>query len=121
MGLHYAPNLSARIYFRSPQNAEWSKHLRQSENPRLRWATIHEAKGREYGAVCVVTPLDRGGANHTVQLFDAWENRVDDEAKRVIYVGVTRAEKLVAVAVPTVFRQRLTRILHDAGVRFEIS
>jgi DNA helicase II / ATP-dependent DNA helicase PcrA len=51
----------------------------------LRWSTIHEAKGWEYDAVL---PPDRGDARNTSKLLDVWENRVDEEAKRVIYVGV---------------------------------
>jgi superfamily I DNA/RNA helicase len=104
-----------------PPTGEWSKNLRQSETPKLNWSTIHEAKGREYAAVCVVFPPDRGNADHTSKLFEVWENRTEDEAKRVIYVGVTRAEHLVAIAVPAGFSERLIRILEGAGVRFEVS
>ena len=118
--LQYAANTSARGYFRRPQRPEWSKHLRQTDALQVRCSTIHEAKGREYDAVCVVLPPDRGGAPHTSRLLDAWETRADDEAKRVIYVGVTRARKLVSVAVPTALRDRLTAILNRAGVPIEL-
>jgi superfamily I DNA/RNA helicase len=69
-------------------------------------------------AVCLVIPPDRGGTNRTTQVFDAWERRSNDEAKRVIYVGVTRAKKLLAIAVPTAFKDRLVAILNGAGISF---
>lgn len=118
--LQYAVNTSARGYFRRPLRPEWSKHLRQTDAPQLRCSTIHEAKGREYDAVCVVLPPDRGDTPHTSRLLDAWETRTDDEAKRVIYVGVTRARKLLSVAVSTALRDRLTTILNHAAVTFEL-
>lgn len=118
--LQYAANTSARGYFPRPRRPEWCRHLWQTDALQLRCSTIHEAKGREYDAVCVVLPPDRGGAPHTSRLLDAWETRADDEAKRVIYVGVTRARKLVSVAVPTALRDRLTAILNHAGVPIEL-
>lgn len=119
LGLDYAPHVSPRRYFVRPQSADWSQDLRQSSNLRLPYSTIHEAKGREYDAVCIVLPPDRRDRNHTGQLFDLWENRIEDEAKRVVYVGITRAMKLVAIAVPTAFSPRLIDILNNAGVKFE--
>lgn len=116
--LTYREGSSERRYFRTPPNAEWNQHLQGADIGEVKCATIHEAKGREFHAVCVVIPPDRGGNNYTAQLFDAWERRANDEAKRVIYVGITRAEKLVALAVPTEFRGRLTAILEAAGVDF---
>ncbi len=116
LGLSYGPGMSARRCFPRRPNAEWSKSLRQADTPRLSWSTIHEAKGREYAAVCVVLPPDRGNRNHTSSLLDAWESRADDEAKRVIYVGVTRAEQLVAIAIPAAFSERLVRILDGTRV-----
>ena len=116
--LAYRERTSERRYFQNPPNAVWNQHLQGADIGEVKCATIHEAKGREYHAVCVVIPPDRGGNNYTAQLFDAWERRANDEAKRVIYVGVTRAQKLVALAVPTGFHGRLTAILEAAGVDF---
>ena len=121
LGLSYGPGISARSYFRQPPNTEWSKSLRQTELPQLNWSTIHEAKGREYTAVCVVLQPDRGNADHTSKLFETWENRTESEAKRVIYVGVTRAEQLVAIAVPAAFFERMVSILQRARVPIEVS
>jgi DNA helicase II / ATP-dependent DNA helicase PcrA len=120
LSLNYGPGISAARFFPRSPNAKWSKSLRQADAPRLSWSTIHEAKGREYAAVCVVLPPDRGNADHTSKLFEVWESRTEDEAKRVIYVGVTRAERLVAVAVPEAFSERMIRILDDTSVPKEV-
>lgn len=119
--LPYRQRTSERRYFRNPPNREWNQHLQGADIQEVKCATIHEAKGKEYQAVCVVIPPDQGGNDHTTQLFDAWERRTNDEAKRVIYVGVTRAKKLAALAVPAVFCNRLKAILRSAGVNFVLS
>lgn len=118
LGLTYREHTSERAYFRRTSTAEWSHHLTGGDIPEIKCATIHEAKGREYEAVCLVIPPDRGGTNRTTQVFDAWERRSNDEAKRVLYVGVTRAKKLLSIAVPTAFKDRLVAILNGAGINF---
>jgi hypothetical protein len=46
------------------------------------------------------------------------QNRV--EPKRVVYVGVTRVEKLLAIAVPAPFVTRISAIMVANKVPFEI-
>lgn len=116
LGLSYGPGKSAARFFPRPPNAEWCRSLRQTRVPRVNWSTIHESKGHEYAAVCIVLPPDRSNLNHTSKLLEAWENRTEDEAKRVIYVGVTRGEQLVSIAVPAAFSERLVAILDRASV-----
>jgi superfamily I DNA/RNA helicase len=110
--------MTERTYFRKPHTPEWSQHLSLGDAPELRCSTIHEAKGREYEAVCLVIPPDRGAISHTTQLFDAWVHRSADEGKRVIYVGVTRAKKLVCLSIPTAFKEQLVEILTGSGISF---
>ncbi len=118
LGLVYREHTSERSYFRQTTTAEWSHHLTGGDNPEIKCATIHEAKGKEYEAVCVVIPPNPRGTSRTTQVFDSWERRSDDEAKRVLYVGVTRAKKLLSIAVPTAFKNRLVAILNGAGINF---
>jgi hypothetical protein len=63
-----------------------------------------------------VIPPNRAPQNHTQNLFDAWRQRTDLEAKRVVYVGVTRAELLVSIAVPRPFGDICMQIIEAAGV-----
>jgi DNA helicase-2/ATP-dependent DNA helicase PcrA len=104
-----------------PPNSEWSRFLRADSNlTPTRWTTVHDAKGSEHLAVCIVVPPDRGGAAYTSQLIEAWEARAELESKRVIFVGATRAQKLLAVAVPAAFCDRVAAILRESNVPFEI-
>lgn len=110
--------VSVRIFFRRPTNAQWSNHLQMPTDLGLKCAKIHEVKGREYGAVCVVVPPNRAPENRIEALFDSWNLRTDTEAKRVLYVGLTRAKHLGALAVPVTFADRCAAVLIDGQVPF---
>jgi len=102
---------TVRNFFRRPAKAQWSNRLQIPVDLGLTCATIHEAKGREYGAVCVVIPPNRAPGNRGEPLFESWEARTDAEAKRVLYVGLTRAQRLGALAVPIAFADRCVAVL----------
>lgn len=108
-------------FFPYPGKDQWAKHLAPPPTASIRCSTVHEAKGREFGAVCVVIPPDRAPDRHTSSLFDAWESASDHEGKRVIYVGVTRAKDYVMLAVPQSFVERTEAILKRYAVPFERS
>lgn len=111
LNLPLPPGVTVRNFFRRPTNGQWSNHLQVPIDLGLTCAKIHEAKGREYSAVCVVIPPNRAPENRIDALFDAWETRTDAEAKRVLYVGVTRAQHLAALAVPVAFADRCVAVL----------
>ena len=111
LGLPLPPGVTMRGFFRKPPNGQWSNHLQVPVDLGLACAKIHEAKGRQYDAVCVVVPPNRAPENRSEALFQSWENRTDAEAKRVIYVGVTRARKLGVLAVPAAFADRCAAVL----------
>lgn len=105
------PGVTMRGFFRKPPNGQWSNPLQVPVDLGLACAKIHEAKGRQYDAVCVVVPPNRAPENRSEALFQSWENRTAAEAKRVIYVGVTRARKLGVLAVPAAFADRCAAVL----------
>lgn len=111
--------VTLRGFFRTPTNGRWVKHLASSSETGLACATIHQAKGREYGAVCVVLPPDRAPSTRTRDLLNSWEQRTESEAKRVIYVGVTRAKVATAIAAPQVFADQVAAILRANAVALE--
>jgi DNA helicase-2/ATP-dependent DNA helicase PcrA len=116
LGLAHSVGITVNGYFRTPPRPEWSHFLRpRSDLAAITWATVHEAKGSEHGAVCVVIPP----GEYTEELIAAWESRTDSEPKRVIYVGVTRAEKLLAIALPARLLERVAAILQAGDVPFE--
>ncbi len=96
----------------------WSAPLRQRPEDCIKYSTIHEAKGCEYDAVCVVIPPDTGDRQRTADLITSWEHGTDEEAKRVIYVGATRARKLLMLAVPESYYDRCCTLLSGKGVAF---
>jgi hypothetical protein len=117
LALTYGEGVTVAGYFRMPSRSEWSQFLEpRSDLAAITWGTIHEAKGSEHGAVCVVIPP----GNYTEELIVAWESRTDSESKRVIYVGATRAEKLLAIALPAPFVDRVAAIMQAGQVAFEI-
>lgn len=116
LSLPLPAGVTVRSFFRRPPNGQWSNHLQVPDNLGLACAKIHEAKGREYGAVCVVIPPNRAPENRGEALFESWEARADAEAKRVLYVGLTRARHLVALAVPVAFADRCVAVLASGQV-----
>ena len=111
LNLPLPAGVTVRNFFRRPTNGQWSNHLQVPVDLGLACAKIHEAKGREYGAVCVVVPPNRAPENRGEALFESWERRTDAEAKRVLYVGLTRAQHLGALAVPVAFADRCVAVL----------
>lgn len=114
------PGQTVARFFRSPQGRAWARGLRVGDEVDLACSTVHEAKGKQFDAVVVVIPPDHAPANHTTELFVAWEGQTELEAKRVIYVAVTRARRLVMLAVPSRHALRCQRILETAEVPFEL-
>lgn len=89
------------------------------ETALFRNSSIHQAKGSEANAVLVVISRDRGQSKQTADLLEAWRLHEDTEARRVLYVGVTRAKRLCAVAVHISAASTVEQILEDASVPFE--
>lgn len=118
LNLQLPVGVTVRKFFRKPKNFTWYKHLQSPLNLGLACSTIHEAKGREYGAVCVVIPPNRAPGNRSEALLKSWETRIEAEAKRVIYVGLTRAKKMISLAVPRDFANRFISLLSSAQVEY---
>jgi len=122
LGIQPGPGVSTRSFFRAPRHGSWSRHLEGHpvKEAAIHYATVHEAKGREYAAVCLVIPPNRAPTNRTNALFDAWETRTDSEPKRVIYVGATRAMQLLCLAIPQSVTDRTRQILENSQVPHEM-
>lgn len=114
LDLQLPAGVTIRNFFRRPPKGKWSNHLKKPVDLGLKCAKIHEVKGHEYSAVCVVIPPNRAPKNRGEALLESWEKRADTEAKRVLYVGLTRAQHLAALAVPVAFADRCIAIL-EAG------
>lgn len=96
-----------------PDGGDWQKELGAPPlSATAPCATVHEAKGRHYDGVCLV--LDKDSENAVAD----WENRASatSEALRVLYVGLTRAKRLLVIALPTELLARVDVILSAGGV-----
>ena len=86
---------------------------------RLRAATIHSVKGLEFDSVLLAFEKRLVAAEGDLNVLAAWEQQVDQEAKRVLYVGATRAKRTLALAVTRAQASQVMRILSSHGVPVE--
>lgn len=82
--------------------------------------TIHKAKGQQFEAVMFVIPPD-SSTSPSKQLLANWRERKlqEQEPNRVAYVAVTRAERLLVIAIPSALADSLSSILAAEKVPFE--
>lgn len=71
--------------------------------------TIHSVKGAEFPAVCLV--ISPATAKSTFDFLEAGSPSDAAEELRKVYVGASRAQRLLAIAAPNSQRNRLTKIL----------
>ncbi len=100
-----------------------------SGSPECRTDTVHQAKGEEADAVLVLLPDDE----RTDRLLSLWtaihlpepgtasSDDAEDaaEALRVLYVAVTRARRLIALALPSQHMAPVAQHLRGLGVEVE--
>ena len=110
-----AASLSSRV--KKPSEDAW--HLYAAEDQQqLQYDTIHGAKGAEFTAVVVCLPASLPKRNGTDVLED-WTSGTNSEARRVLYVGVSRAEHILAIAAGA-HAPRIEELLSLSGTATEI-
>lgn len=74
-------------------------------------SNVHQVKGQEFPAVCVYVPADRKGTHPADAVLVAIQPPLPDtmSARRVLYVGATRAQDLLVVAIPNVWVAELEK------------
>ncbi len=114
-------NLGRRLA--KPKTEVWSAWASRSEDvlvseiSAIKWTHVHAVKGDEFDAVIYALPSQTVDGRH---VLDDWEQGVDTEARRVLYVGVSRAQRVVVLVVPPGRKDQLTAILERDDVRFAI-
>ena len=79
--------------------------------------TIHSVKGMEFPAICVVmSPSTAKG----IMDFLAGDAAGDNEEARKIYVGASRAQRLLAIALPQTQASRLKDLMAGMGGAVEL-
>jgi ATP-dependent exoDNAse (exonuclease V) beta subunit len=106
-------------YLRTPSVDQWGKLGTPSQEVSLAWATVHSVKGQEFPAVALVIPDSRHKGDDGLTAVDHWEAGTDAEARRVLYVGASRAEKLLILGVHAAQHSRVKTILERGRVPLE--
>ncbi|KQY58848.1 hypothetical protein ASD11_04235 [Aeromicrobium sp. Root495] len=89
-----------------------------SEVEGVRWGHVHGVKGEEFDAVVLHIPSRPGAASH---VLDDWEHQESSEQRRVMYVGASRARKLLVLVVPPGLRTQIERILTNSNVPYALT
>lgn len=78
----------------------------------IKLITLHNSKGREFDAAALVC-MNEGSVPH----FSAQTQAEFDEARRLMYVGITRPKKLLLIASHQLdYRDRPTRFISECGI-----
>ncbi|MER1939348.1 ATP-dependent helicase [Castellaniella sp. FW104-16D08] len=80
--------------------------------------TIHSVKGMEFPAVCVV--LSPATAKSIMDSLVDQMGAADNEEVRKIYVGVSRAQRLLVIATPKSQARRLVSLLQSTGAEVSV-
>lgn len=94
--------------------ADWQKLGLEEAEVCLSSGTIHSAKGLEYESVCLVIPKIRATAEKSG--LQAWIDGDSSESRRVLYVGASRAKKLLVIAVHQDDHATVRNKLSDLGI-----
>lgn len=90
----------------TPPVSDWG-NLTTPSVTALPWDTVHASKGREFSAVVLVIPQSRPVDDNGRSCLDLWEQDVDGESRRVLYVGASRAQRILVLAVHTSHEERV--------------
>ncbi|RYD88979.1 MAG: hypothetical protein EOP50_18200, partial [Sphingobacteriales bacterium] len=66
---------------------------------KMRWATIHSVKGAQFSVVGLVLPKNLQKDSEGKTVIDHWEAEVESEGRRVLYVGASRAQQVLILAI----------------------
>lgn len=101
---------------------KWNKDLESVLKPfkgnQLRPRTIHSVKGEEFEAVCVVTTAQ--SVKGILDFLETGEPVERAEDARKLYVGASRAKRLLAFATPKSQANRLTSHIGMLGARTKV-
>ena len=109
-------SIASRV--KRPDATAWTQRNRVSSTDVLGFDTVHGFKGREREAVLVsLFYLQRIDEKN---VLDVWEEGLNTEARRVLYVAASRARSLLAFAATSENAARVARILRRHGVPLEL-
>lgn len=105
--------VNSTINHRLKRHADLTMALARAPENSSPARTIHSVKGQEFPGVCVVMTTKTAGA--IIDLLEGQTSTGADEEARKIYVGASRAQRLLAIAVPKSRAARLQTLLTNGG------
>lgn len=99
---------------------DWNELMAGDHEDELAWGTVHSVKGAQFDAVALVIPEGLVGDSEGRTPLDLWEQGIDGEGRRVLYVGASRAERVQILAVHAGHFDRVSDILDRDGVPREV-
>lgn len=117
--------LKAKVATRLPISVELWKFWESRAAPSstdlsdapLRWSHVHAIKGEEYDAIVMALPTR---AIKGKNVLSDWEGGLNTEDRRVLYVGVSRARRVLVLVTPSAKKVQLERILTSSGIQFSV-
>jgi hypothetical protein len=106
---------------KATNDKQWTVATASDSPGAFRADTIHSHKGREAVSVTVVLPKKLREDDDGRTALDRWEAGEDAEARRVLYVGASRAKRLLIIAVHNQHIDQLERILTRDEVPYKVS
>lgn len=91
----------------------WNDALSNASEFALPSSHIHGVKGLEFDAVLLAL---NASTRNPSKVLDSWESLQSTDALRVLYVGLSRAKRLLSIASPAKNADQLRRILDSRGV-----
>ncbi|MBY6385362.1 ATP-dependent helicase [Rhodococcus erythropolis] len=110
---------SVTMKFQKPREDDWGNWtaLGVEVKSDIAHSHIHGVKGKEYPAVLLHIPHEnRDGENSG---FNSWLMDVDSESRRVLYVGASRAERLLALSIAKTKKDEIISILERTNIPYE--
>jgi superfamily I DNA/RNA helicase len=107
-------------FLRAPSDDKWHA-LADTQAPGTYTAgTIHSVKGKEFTSTIVVLPEKPPKDDGDRHAIDHWEGATQSELRRVLYVGASRAQQLLILAVHANHTERIAAQLKRDGVHYEV-
>jgi DNA helicase II / ATP-dependent DNA helicase PcrA len=113
------PRRDLGAFIKAPKETDW-KAPREDVPGAFAATTIHSVKGREFASAVVVLPEKPPMDDAKHHALDHWENGTPSELRRVLYVGASRAQKLLILAVHTNHLGRVAKLLKEGDVPYEL-
>lgn len=114
------PKDNLGVFLKAPPDSAWPTVGEGTLTPFLS-GTIHSVKGREFPTAVVILPKNLREDAADQHVLDYWGEDIDSEARRVLYVGASRAQTLLILAVHADHANRVAELLKRDEVPYELA